>query len=574
MVTALDLSSLKSRLSREGAQSGAITASLIWNDPSDLDLYAYIKRNGQNHEDCIFYGHKKAAGGYLDVDMNVRETGKGFSLEPVENIFWKTPPGGTYRIVVKNAGTKTSDTKWGGHYSHPKRDIEFKVFLNKDDEMQEFAGTWKGDGSTPQIEAFTFDIEGSGDIPGTGGGGNFIVFPPESVKSTFKELCAKYDVPFAMGSGYYAVARKEKIQAGKEMLLQHLETDNFTIGGKKCRDALDWPAGEVNKGPGDILAGHRLFVQSTSANRVIPPGTHVLFEVDDAVYAKYRKTHHIEAESHTSGTAGMSAAAKAEAKAAAKGKAKAKAAPKPEDDEEEAEDEDAEGEEDDAEAEEEEGEDQEDDDGDIPIAEQHAFLDLAKDNKWAEVKRKVNAKPSIVGVTPAQRWSALHQAAASGDADMVKFLLDKGASIDVKNKDGETPLDVAADDKTKAILKDSTKRGTKRKAQDEPAPKAKGKAKAEAKAKPKVEPKVKAKAKAKAKASLAGKKIVFTGTLSTKRAEATAAAKKAGATVLNDVSGNMDILIAGPGAGAKMSKAEGLGKEVWDEDKFKAAVGL
>lgn len=575
MVTALDLSSLKSRLSREGAQSGAITASLIWNDPSDLDLYASIKRNGQKHEDIIFYGHKKGAGGYLDVDMNVRETGNGFSLEPVENIFWKTPPGGTYTIVVRNAGTKTSDTKWGGHFSHPKRDIDFKVFLSKEDEMQEFAGTWKGDGSTPQIEAFKFEIEGSGDIPGTGGGGNFIVFPPASAKSTFKELCAKHDVPFAMGSGYYAVARKEKIQAGKEMLLQHLETDNFTIGGEKCRDALEWPAGEINKGPGDILEGHRLFVQSTSANRAIPPGTHVLFEVDDAVYAKYRKTNHIESETHTSGTAGMSAAAKAEAKTAAKVKAKGKAAPKPEEDaeqEEEAEEKAGESEEEDAEAGEE--EDQEAEDGDIPIAEQHAFLDLAKDYKWAEIKRKVNAKPSIVGVTPAQRWSALHQAAASGDSDIVKFLLDKGATIDVKNKDGQTPLDVAADANTKSLLKDSTKRGTKRKAEDEPAPKAKGKAKAEAKAKAKAEPKVKAKAKAKAKASLAGKKIVFTGTLSTKRAEATAAAKKAGATVLNDVSGTMDILVAGPGAGAKMSKAEGLGKEVWDEDKFKAAVGL
>merc|ERR1712050_448439 len=106
---------------------------------------------------------------------------------------------------------------------------------------------------------------------------------------------------------------------------------------------------------------------------------------------------------------------------------------------------------------------------------------------------------------------------------------------------------VAANEEIKRIL---TEGGTKRKATDEPAPKAK--------------------AKAKAKASLAGKKIVFTGTLSTKRADATAAAKAAGATVLSDVSGNMDILVAGPGAGAKMAKAEGLGKEVWDEDKFKA----
>merc|ERR1719277_2454532 len=108
----------------------------------------------------------------------------------------------------------------------------------------------------------------------------------------------------------------------------------------------------------------------------------------------------------------------------------------------------------------------------------------------------------------------------------------------------------------------------KRKAEDDPEPKAKAKAKAEP------EPKAKAKAKAKAGASLAGKKIVFSGTLSTARATAVMKAEAAGATVLTAVSGNMDILIAGPGAGNKQTKAEDLGKEIWDEDTFKAAVGL
>jgi len=523
MALALNITSLNNRLSREGAQSGAITASLIWNDPSDLDLYAYIKRNGQEKTETIYYGHKKAAGGYLDVDMNVRESGKGFSLEPVENIFWKKPPGGEYTVKVRNAGTKSSDTKWDGQFKDPNRSIAFKVFLNKDGNMEEFSGTWSP--GTNEIEAFKFNIEGSGAVDGTGGGGNYLVLPPEDAKTTFKELCAKHDIPWAIGGGFYGVARKEKIQAGKEMLLQHLATDNFTIGGQKCRDALGWPAGEVNKGPNDILEGHRLFVQSTSANRVIPPGTHVLFEVDDAVYAKHRKTSHIDAEDHTTGKSGMSATAKAAAKADAKATAKAaapsssaaavpKAAP-----------------------------------DSIPEADQHAFCDLAKDYKWDELKQLVNATPNIVGVHPCQRWTALHQAAASGDADIVKWLLDKKAPVDVKNKDGHTPVDVAANDSIKSLLR-------KRKAEAEP------------------EPKARAKAKAKAKASLAGKKIVFSGTLSTPRAAATSAAQAAGATVLSAVSGNMDILIAGPGAGAKMEKAQGMGKEVWDENQFKAAAGL
>lgn len=82
-----------------------------------------------------------------------------------------------------------------------------------------------------------------------------------------------------VGGGFYAVARKETIQAAKEMLLQDIENDTFTVGASDCREKLGWPAGgELKKGPGDVLAGHRLFVQSTSFNRVIPPETHVLFE--------------------------------------------------------------------------------------------------------------------------------------------------------------------------------------------------------------------------------------------------------------------------------------------------------
>jgi len=293
MALALDLSTLRSRQTREGAQTGAITASLIWNDPSDLDLHAHVKRNGQTNTDQLNWSHKKAAGGYLDVDMNVRESGKGFSLEPVENIFWKAAPGGSYRIFVQNHSTKSHPTNWDGKFTDHQRSIPFKVFLERNGDTEEFAGEWSP--GCGDIEAFSFEVEGSGAVAGTGGGGRYIVFPPEDDKTTFKELCAKHEVPWVIGAGFYAVAKKEKIQAGKEMLLQHLASNNFTIGGQKCRDMLDWPAGEINKGPGDVLEGHRLFVQSTSANRAIPPGTHVLFEVDDATYEKFNKTDAIEA---------------------------------------------------------------------------------------------------------------------------------------------------------------------------------------------------------------------------------------------------------------------------------------
>lgn len=122
------------------------------------------------------------------------------------------------------------------------------------------------------------------------------------------------------------------------------------------------------------------------------------------------------------------------------------------------------------------------------------------------------------------------------------------------------------------------------------APKAAGKAKAKADAKAKAKAKPKAEGAPKRKAEgagaaapppkrakpvgLAGKTIVFTGAITMKRSEASAAAAAAGARVGSDVSKNTDILVAGPGAGSKLAKAGALGIEVWDEAKFKSTCGL
>jgi HEAT repeat protein len=79
----------------------------------------------------------------------------------------------------------------------------------------------------------------------------------------------------------------------------------------------------------------------------------------------------------------------------------------------------------------------------IPLAEQHKFCDYAKECDFEQVKLLIEATPGLVNVQPAQRWSALHQAAAAGDKAMVKWLLAKGADRKSVNRDGETPLDVA-----------------------------------------------------------------------------------------------------------------------------------
>jgi Ca-activated chloride channel family protein len=133
------------RLARAGAQSGDIRVSLLWNNRNDLDIHVVTPRQEE-----IFYGHPQdVAGGFLDVDMNVR----GETSKPVENIFWARgkAPQGRYRVFVQN---------YDYHEKH-REPTPFQVELKNGSEYSHFEGTLSGKGPASDTEVCTFEYRGA-----------------------------------------------------------------------------------------------------------------------------------------------------------------------------------------------------------------------------------------------------------------------------------------------------------------------------------------------------------------------------------------------------------------------------
>lgn len=70
----------------------------------------------------------------------------------------------------------------------------------------------------------------------------------------------------------------------------------------------------------------------------------------------------------------------------------------------------------------------------------------ARYNRLDFIKYIIEEKKAEINVSCVLGWTALHEAASEGFVDAVKYLVSKGARVDVKNISGKTPLDVAKEE--------------------------------------------------------------------------------------------------------------------------------
>lgn len=92
--------------------------------------------------------------------------------------------------------------------------------------------------------------------------------------SGIKAFVESWEKEYIKGSAYYELNKKESIQNYKQIAIQNRKNGKV-YGGDGARQLLQLPAYEVRVNPGDH-GDWRIFVQSTSLNRILIPGTQLL----------------------------------------------------------------------------------------------------------------------------------------------------------------------------------------------------------------------------------------------------------------------------------------------------------
>ena len=103
---------------------------------------------------------------------------------------------------------------------------------------------------------------------------------PVKKRCSIKAFVEEHSLSFSKGRGFYQLNKAEFIQDYKEVIVRR-RTDRAFLTGDSVRDVLGIPASSKKfKLDLEDIEDFDVFVQSTSVNRVLLPGTEFLYEVD------------------------------------------------------------------------------------------------------------------------------------------------------------------------------------------------------------------------------------------------------------------------------------------------------
>ena len=107
--------------------------------------------------------------------------------------------------------------------------------------------------------------------------------PKEAPPFTLATLASEYSTPFHRGSGYYQLTRPEKVSDTKKIIVKWEEGGVHMTGGAARFGPGLPPTGSKGKAvmvdPAELKKGWTVWVQSTSANRQLEPGTRAIYDV-------------------------------------------------------------------------------------------------------------------------------------------------------------------------------------------------------------------------------------------------------------------------------------------------------
>ena len=96
-------------------------------------------------------------------------------------------------------------------------------------------------------------------------------------QTDIKSFVEDNGLPFAKGCAFYELTKREIIQPTKDIVIQDTNNDLYT--GNDARNLLGIPTNVYSKVTPADHNSYKIFVKSTSSNRILKSGTQLLYKV-------------------------------------------------------------------------------------------------------------------------------------------------------------------------------------------------------------------------------------------------------------------------------------------------------